>query len=150
MRRRSARSWNERRVKRTVAILNALLGSWGRTGGYILPSKMEVPSFPYTKYAYQPKQKADRPESLYPLADETLASGLCDATIPGTAPYDLKAWMVYGTNVIQSLPNPRQTKEAIQKLDFIVSIDVLPAEICSWSDVVLPECTYLDNENTLP
>ena len=105
---------------------------------------MEVPKFPYTKYAHEPKAKADRPESLYPLADETLSSGLCDATIPGKASYDLKAWMVYGTNLIQSLPNPAQTRQAIQELDFIVSIDVLPAEICSYSDVVLPESTYLE------
>ena len=129
---------------RAVAMLSALLGAWGRKGGYILPSKMEVPSFPYTNYAYKAKFKADRPESLYPLADETLASGLCDATIPGKTPYELRAWIVYGTNLLQSLPDPRQTKEAIQALDFIVSIDVLPADICGWSDVVLPESTYLE------
>ena len=129
---------------RAMAILAALLGSWGRKGGYILPPKMTVPSFPYTQYEYQPKGKSDRPESLYPLADETLASGLCDATIPGRAPNPLKAWMVYGTNLIQALPNPAQTKEAIQALDFIVSVDILPAEICGWSDVVLPESTYLE------
>ena len=129
---------------RAMAILAALLGSWGRRGGYILPSAMEVPKFPYTKYAYQPQEKRDKPASLYPLADETLASGLCDATIPGKAPNPIKAWMVYGTNLIQSLPNPRQTQQAIQSLDFIVSIDVLPAEICGWSDVVLPESTYLE------
>lgn len=129
---------------RAMAILAALLGSWGRRGGYIQPSRMQVPSFPYTKYDYTPKAKSDRPESLYPLADETLASGLCDATIPGKAPNPLKAWMVYGTNLIQALPNPQQTIEAIQALDFIVSVDVLPAEICGWSDVVLPEATYLE------
>jgi thiosulfate reductase/polysulfide reductase chain A len=130
---------------RAMAILAALLGSWGRKGGFYLPSRINVPKFPYTKYTYKPKGKVDKPqESLYPLADETLASGLCDATIPGTAAYDLKAWLVYGTNLIESLPDPRHTKKAIQELDFIVSIDVLPAEICGWSDVVLPECTYLE------
>ncbi|NOX52831.1 MAG: molybdopterin-dependent oxidoreductase [Planctomycetes bacterium] len=129
---------------RAMAILTALLGSWGRRGGYLLPSAMELPKFPYTKYAYKPKHKADRHGSLYPLADETLASGLCDATIPGKTPYELKAWMVYGTNLLQSLPNPKETMRAIQALDFIVSIDVLPSEICGWSDVVLPECTYLE------
>ncbi len=129
---------------RAMAILAALLGSWGRRGGYILPSSMSVPTFPYTKYSYEPREKRDKPPSLYPLADETLASGLCDATIPGKASNPIKAWMVYGTNLIQALPNPRQTQEAIQALDFIVSIDVLPAEICGWSDVVLPECTYLE------
>ncbi|MBT3345025.1 MAG: molybdopterin-dependent oxidoreductase [Gemmatimonadetes bacterium] len=129
---------------RAMAILAALLGSWGRRGGYILPSKMSLPSFPYTKYAYEPKTKNDRPPSLYPLADETLASGLCDATIPGKTPDQLHAWLVYGTNLLQALPNPEQTKEAIKALDFIVSVDVLPAEICGWSDVVLPEATYLE------
>jgi len=130
---------------RAMAILAALLGSWGRRGGYINQSKMSVPKYPYTKYEHTPRPKVDRPqESLYPLADSTLASGLCDATIPGKTPYPLKGWLVYGTNLIQTLPAPQQTMKAIQALDMIVSIDVLPAEICGWSDVVLPECTYLE------
>jgi thiosulfate reductase/polysulfide reductase chain A len=130
---------------RAMAILAALLGSWGRRGGYLLPSSIDVPDFPYSKKYPKPPASADRPKaSAYPLADELLASGLCDATMPGTASYDIRAWIVYGTNLIQSLPNPRQTIEAIQKLDFMVAIDVLPAEICGWADVVLPECTYLE------
>ncbi len=131
---------------RAMAILAALLGSWGRRGGYILPPTMPLPKFPYTGYAYKPKAAADKPKrgNPYPLSDETLASGLCDATIPGTASYDIKAWMVYGTNLMQSLPDARQTAKAIQALDFIVAIDVLPAEITGWADVVLPEATYLE------
>jgi thiosulfate reductase / polysulfide reductase chain A len=131
---------------RAMAILAALLGSWGRRGGYILPPAMEIPKFPYTQYAHKPRPAADKPKagSRYPMSDETLASGLCDATIPGVAPYDIKGWMVYGTNLIQALPNPRQTERAIQALDFIVAIDVLPVEITGWADVVLPESTYLE------
>jgi len=130
---------------RGVAILTALLGAWGRRGGYILPSSMEIPKFPYMAYQHKPNDKADKPEpSLYPLADETLASGLCDATIPGKAKNEVKGWMVYGTNLMQALPDPRQTRKAIQALDFIVAIDVLPSEICGWADVVLPESTYLE------
>ncbi len=130
---------------RAMAILTALLGNWGRRGGYQIYDKMKVPHFPYTKYAYKPKGKADKPkQNLYPLAAETLASGVCDATIPGKAPYPIKAWLVYGTNLVTSLPNPKQTLEAIQKLDFIAAIDVLPAEITGWADVVFPESTYLE------
>jgi len=129
---------------RSMAILTALLGAWGRKGGYIQPGSMSVPAFPYTQYAYKPKEPADRPKSLYPLADETLASGLCDATIPGKAPYPLHGWLVYGTNLLQSLPNPKQTIAAIQKLDLMVVIDVLPVEVAGWADVVLPESTYLE------
>ena len=130
---------------RSIAILTALLGAWGRRGGYILPGNMPVPAFPYTKYAHKPKGGADKPSpSIFPLADETLASGLCDATIPAKTRKQLRAWLVYGTNLLQSLPNPQETIKAIQALDFIAVIDVLPAEICGWADVVLPESTYLE------
>jgi thiosulfate reductase / polysulfide reductase chain A len=73
---------------RAVAILTALLGAWGRRGGYILPSAMELPKYPGKKAEYPMRPVADRAQpSLYPLADETLASGVCDATIPGKAAY---------------------------------------------------------------
>jgi thiosulfate reductase/polysulfide reductase chain A len=130
---------------RAVAILTALLGAWGRRGGYVLPSAMELPKYPGKKPEHPARGVVDRRQpSLYPLADETLASGVCDATIPGQAPYQLKGWMVYGTNLMQALPAPKQTEMAIQQLDFLVAVDVLPAEITGWSDVVLPESTYLE------
>jgi thiosulfate reductase/polysulfide reductase chain A len=92
----------------------------------------------------------DKPKAGgFPFADEGLASGLLDATFPGTATADLKAWMVYGSNLLQSLPSPSRTLEAIGHLDFLVAIDVLPAEICGWADVVLPECSYLERADDL-
>ena len=122
-----------------------MLGSWGRRGGYLLPSNLTLPKYEYTPYDKSSESPRDRQEpSLYPLADETLASGLCDATIPGEAKNELKGWLVYGTNLMQALPDPRQTRKAIQALDLMVAVDVLPAEICGWADVVLPECTYLE------
>jgi thiosulfate reductase/polysulfide reductase chain A len=131
---------------RAVAILSALLGSWGRRGGYILPPTLEVPKFPHPPYAHQPRPPVDKPKgpARYPFSDELLASGLCEASIPGTAAYDIKGWMVYGTNLLQSLPDSRQTTRAMKGLDFIVAIDVLPTEITGWADVVLPESTYLE------
>jgi thiosulfate reductase/polysulfide reductase chain A len=130
---------------RAIAILTALLGAHGRKGGYYFPEAMDLPKYPYTKYPYKSKPPADMPRgTVYPLADQTLASGVCDASIPGTAEYDIKGWMVYGTNLIQALPNPENTKKAIQALDFIAVVDVLPAEITGWADVVLPEATYLE------
>jgi thiosulfate reductase/polysulfide reductase chain A len=130
---------------RAIAILNALLGSWGRKGGFCFPSKIDLPKYPYTKYEHRPRPAADMPKGeVYPLADNTLASGVCDASIPGTADYDIKAWLVYGTNLVQALPDPEKTKRAIQELDFIVAIDVLPMEITGWADIVLPESTYLE------
>lgn len=130
---------------RAIAMLNALLGSWGRKGGFVIPAQVELPDYQYPGYERNDSTATDRPKpSDYPLADTVLAQGLCNATIPGLHDRDLKGWMVYGSNLPTTLPDPRRTYEAIQKLDFLVTIDVLPAEICGWSDIVLPECTYLE------
>lgn len=56
----------------------------------------------------------------------------------------IKAWMVYGSNLLTSLPDPAQTLRAIQELEFLAVVDVLPAEIVGYADVVLPEATYLE------
>jgi thiosulfate reductase/polysulfide reductase chain A len=130
---------------RAIAILNALLGSYGRKGGFYFPNRLKLPSYPYTKYAYKPKSPPDMPkDTVYPLADSTLASGLCDASIPGVAEYDIKGWVVYSTNLMETLPAPQKTMQAIQELDFIAVVDVLPTEIVGWADIVLPEATYLE------
>lgn len=137
---------------RGIAILNALLGSWGRKGGFYLPTSMPLAKGKHgPKPQHHPKAPADMPKgTVYPFANKTLAHGIRDASIPGGgAEYDIKAWFVYGSNLLQSLPNPEKTKEALQALEFVVSVDVLPAEICGWSDVVLPEATYLERHDDL-
>jgi thiosulfate reductase/polysulfide reductase chain A len=135
--------------ERAMAILAALLGSWGRRGGYITHSGMKLPPYPVQKaFAHAEKGAADRPRAGgFPVATEVLASGLCDASVPGHALYDLKAWLVYGCNVMQALPSRKQTVAAIQNLDLLVAVDVIPSEICGWADVVLPEATYLERDD---
>jgi thiosulfate reductase/polysulfide reductase chain A len=45
----------------------------------------------------------------YALADLALANGVCDATIPNaTMDCNIKAWIVNGTNLIETLPNRRK------------------------------------------
>jgi thiosulfate reductase/polysulfide reductase chain A len=130
---------------RAIAILNALLGSWGRRGGFFIPASMGVPKVPAPAAAPKPKAAPDAPKgAAYPFADEVLAHGLRDATIPGTGAYDIKGWLVYGTNLIQALPEPARTIKAIHELDLLVAVDVLPAEIVGYADVVLPESIYLE------
>jgi thiosulfate reductase / polysulfide reductase chain A len=135
--------------ERAMAILAALLGSWGRRGGYLQTGKFPLAPYPMPAPVAAPPQ-ADKPKAGgYPLASEVLASGLCDATKPGHALYDLKAWIVYGCNLMQAMPNRKELVETVQGLDFMVAVDVLPAEITGWADVVLPECTYLERDDDL-
>jgi thiosulfate reductase / polysulfide reductase chain A len=136
---------------RAIAMLNALLGSWGRRGGFFMPSQMGVPELdphghPETNGAN------DRPAAGdYPLGDAVLAKGVCDASIPGLVREDpaIRGWLVYGTNLPTTLPDPRQTRAALEALDFVATVDVLPVEMVGWSDVVLPEATYLERDDDL-
>ena len=135
---------------RAVAILNALLGSWGRRGGFYSPEKASVPSYPHPPFPKPNKTWRDAYPGKYNLADETLASGVCDATIPSIdRSCNFKIWLVNGTNLINTLPNTANTIEAIKSLEFIAVVDTMPMEIVSYADVVLPECTYLERYDAL-
>lgn len=130
---------------RAIAILNALLGSWGRRGGFYNPEKAHVPKYPVPEYPTPVKTWRDAFLGKYNLASEVLASGICNASIPYSGrKLSYKGWIVNGTNLIYTLPNQKNTIKAIQNLDLLVVIDTMPMEITGWADVVLPECTYLE------
>jgi thiosulfate reductase / polysulfide reductase chain A len=128
---------------RAIALLNALLGSWGRPGGFFTPVSMDVPGYLYPAYPKPQKAKVDNPDNKYPFAHETITTGIREATITGK-PYPVKGWFVYATNLIHALPNEAETIKAIQNLDLLVVVDVIPSEIAGWADVVLPESVYLE------
>jgi thiosulfate reductase / polysulfide reductase chain A len=133
---------------RGLALLNALLGSWGRKGGFWTPSQMEVPGYPYPAYPKSARGKVDNPGGRYPFASEAITTGIREATITGQ-PYPVKGWFVYATNLIHAMPNQEETIRAIQALDLLVVVDVIPTELAGWADVVLPETTYLERYDDL-
>ena len=135
---------------RAGAILNALLGSWGRKGGFFFPAKKKVPKYPIPKFPKPAMTWWDLNPDKYPLASEILAQGLCDATVPSIdRKCAIKGWFVYGVNIPMSIPNFPKTLEGIQNLELLVAIDTMPSEITGWADVVLPECTYLERYDDL-
>lgn len=64
-------------------------------------------------------------------------------------PYPIKGLVSYAVNLFHTLPNPARTREALERLDFHLAIDILPQEHTRWADVVLPECTYLERYDDL-
>jgi len=135
---------------RAIAILNAILGSWGQRGGFYRPAKYDLASFSIPAYRKPAKEWQDLFPGKYPIASTPLTNALIDATIPENNPaYPIKGWLVNSTNLISSIPNNANTIKAIQNLDLLVAIDTMPMEITGWADVVLPECTYLERYDTL-
>lgn len=133
---------------RAIALLNALMGNWGVKGGFYYPVSMDVPGYPYPAYPHSDRPKVDNPGNRYPFANEGITNGIRKATISGE-PYPVKGWFVNATNLIHALPDEQETIRAIQNLDLLVVIDVIPAEIAGWADVVLPESVYLERFDDL-
>jgi thiosulfate reductase / polysulfide reductase chain A len=130
---------------RAMAILTALLGSWGRKGGILLPTPVAKGGFDLPSFPESERGRADGAGTRFPLASEEqgVTNGLIDATLTGD-PYPLKGWVVYGQNVLESIPQRQRTLHAIEKLDLLVVVDVMPVEQINYADLVLPEATYLE------
>jgi thiosulfate reductase / polysulfide reductase chain A len=135
---------------RAIAILNALLGSWGRRGGFYRMAKFNVPSIPLPEFPEPSKSWMDAFPGKYPVASTAVSNVIIDASIPGNKPGLLiRGWVVNATNILSSVPDQKKTLEAIQNLDLLVAVDTMPMEITGWADVVLPECTYLERYDIL-
>jgi thiosulfate reductase/polysulfide reductase chain A len=135
---------------RAIAILNALLGSWGRRGGFYLPELREIPEYPHPPFPAVRKSWRDILGDQYPFAELPLANAIVDGSIPGNLKdFQYRGWIVNGSNLNMTMPDSRKTLEAIQHLELLVVIDTMPMEITGWADVVLPECTYLERYDVL-
>lgn len=64
-------------------------------------------------------------------------------------PYPMGAYILYRHDPLTSLPDPDAMMASLSKLKLIVSIDVNYSEIGWFSDVILPEATYLERANLL-
>ncbi len=136
--------------ERAIAILNALLGSWGRRGGFYRPAKFDLPTYKLPVFPEPKKSWTDAFPGRYPLASSPVSNAIIDATIPDNKPgFEIKGWIVNGTNIISSIPNQANTLKAIQNLELLVAVDTMPMEITGWADVILPECTYLERYDML-
>jgi thiosulfate reductase/polysulfide reductase chain A len=130
---------------RAMAILTALTGSWGRKGGIFLPTALKTGKFTLPKFPESARGRADGAGTRFPLASEEqgVTNGLIDATLTGK-PYPIKAWIVYGQNVLESIPQQQRTLKAIEQLEFMAVVDVMPMNQVNYADLVLPEATYLE------
>ncbi|WP_041633210.1 molybdopterin-dependent oxidoreductase [Maribacter sp. HTCC2170] len=134
---------------RAMAILNGLLGSWGRRGGFYFKEKIDIPKFPHPPYP-KPKWGWEEIGENYPFAEMGITNEVIRNTIPSKDnKYPIKAWFVAGTNLNKSIPNKKLLEEAIDALDFMVVVDTMPMEVTGYADVVLPECTYLERYDAL-
>jgi thiosulfate reductase/polysulfide reductase chain A len=73
---------------------------------------------------------------------------LRDAVLAGE-PYEAHGWFISRQNPVLSLPDRQKTLEAFNKMDFIVTMDIIMNDTGWFSDVVLPEASYLERFDPL-
>ncbi len=133
---------------RAIAILNALLGSWNRKGGFYIPEKVDLPEYPLPDYPKPKFSTADAYPGKWPFANQGVTNGVIDASIGEDAFF--KGWLVYGTNLPQTVPGVEaRLKAAAESLDLVVVVETMPSEMTGYADVILPECTYLERYDDL-
>jgi thiosulfate reductase/polysulfide reductase chain A len=137
---------NDTQRARAMAILVAITGAWGSRGGYYLPQRVAVPGIEevFPDLPELPEMDARR-DPGYPFSTGVNVNGIRQATRDGK----IKAWVVVGTNLLTTLPAQHETIEALQALDLLVVVDVLPTEITQYADVLLPAAGYLERADGL-
>jgi thiosulfate reductase/polysulfide reductase chain A len=133
---------------RAIAMLNALLGSWNRKGGFYIPEKVDLPAYPLPEYP-QPKVSTGAAyPGKWPFASQGVTNGCIEASIGEDAFF--KGWLVYGTNLPQTIPAVEANlKAAADSLDLLVVVETMPSEMTGYADIILPECTYLERYDDL-
>ena len=134
---------------RAMALLNALLGSWGRKGGFYYPSSMDVRRATPTRLPEAARGRRTSRAGSTRSRTQALTTGIRDATLTGE-PYPIKGWFVYATNLDRRrCPTRRRPSRRSRRSTCWSVVDVIPSEITGWADVVLPESTYLERYDDL-
>ena len=135
---------------RAIGILNALLGSWGRRGGFYFSESAKIPAYPNPTYP-KPAWTSKTLSHEFPLAHHGVTNKVIEASLPDTEmEHKVKAWMVAGTNITYSVPEEKEKMmKAIKALEFLVVVDLYPVEITGYADVILPECSYLERYDVM-
>ena len=141
---------NSFQAERAIATLNALSGNVLTPGGCLVAESPEASGVPLGKPpqpAY-PRVSALRLDGVpwkYPLVPFKLGvfQDMRDAILSGE-PYPARGWFVSRQNPVLALPDLKRTLEAMGKLDFIVTVDIIMNDTAWFSDVILPESSYLE------
>ena len=148
---RTSNFLNSFQTQRAITILNALVGNWGVT---LHPAAGEgagaLGSIPQPAYPRISAPRLDGVPWKYPFVPLKLGifQEMRDGALKGD-PYEAHGWLISRQNPVLDLPDRAKTLELFGKLDFICTIDIIMNDTSWFSDVVLPEASYLERYDPL-
>jgi thiosulfate reductase/polysulfide reductase chain A len=154
--------------RRAQAIFNSIHGCVNRPGGVSMGNKIKkLESYEYEDFPIydnaKPRidiAKVNHTPGEYPLANPTkgtwqvLRDTILDVNTRWKKGEKLADWeypvrgmFIYKQNPMQSVPDYWKTAEALKSVDLVVNIDVIVNDTAFYSDVILPDTTYLERES---
>ena len=154
---RSAHYLNEIYFRRSLIILNALMGSIEAPGGIVFKKgPADLGRKPLRKLTDQCLSQVgeDRCDGVgtarFPAPDRShgVVQMLPDVIL-SEDPYPVKALLVWRHDPLVSIPDYENNRRAFSKLDLLVAIDIQFSETAWMADVILPESIYLERGDSL-
>jgi len=138
-------------TQRAITALNTIVGNWGEI---LFPAAGEESSNlgapPQPAYPRISALRLDGVPWKFPFVPlklgifQELRDGIYKAD-----PYQAHGWFISRQNPILSLPDRNKTLVTFSKMDFIVTVDIIMNDTAWFSDVVLPEASYLERYDPL-
>jgi len=146
--RRTSDYENSTQIRRSFAIVNALLGNYDRPGGLVpaRPAGLKKVAFEPPWYDDNPPGRVDVKSVPLLFDDEGSFVLTREAVIKG-APYPVKGWFVYKTNPMATAPERKKTREMIEQLEFMVVVDIAMSDTAWMADLVLPAPSALERQD---
>lgn len=146
--RRSSDYQDSTQIRRSMAIVNALMGNWDKPGGLLAAREVGVKS-PYYDIPWYDDNPFDRVEAdkAPGLFDHEGSFQLMREAVLSGQPYPIKGWFSFKTNFMQTAANRQKTIRMLDKLDFMVNIDIYMTDTAWYSDLVLPGASFLERKD---
>jgi thiosulfate reductase/polysulfide reductase chain A len=141
---------NSFQTERAITILNAIVGNWGMT---MLSASGENSGLGAPTQPAYPRVSALRLDGVpwkYPFVPLKIGvfQEMRDAIV-AQDPYAAHGWFISRQNPAMSIPDRKKTLKAFGMMDFIVTVDIIMNDTSWFSDVVLPEASYLERYDPL-
>lgn len=125
---------------RTIAILIALTGNLDTPGGNVfmpVPHPSPLPTRPLVK---ERRVRYDQ----FPLLPQVPFSAMKEAILreEDNRP---RAMIVHHGNPVLVQANEKGTRQALEKLDFLMAIDIFPTATTEIADLILPDTSYFES-----
>jgi thiosulfate reductase/polysulfide reductase chain A len=144
--RRSSNYQDSTQIRRSYAIVNALLGNWDRPGGLTAARMVGLGGgIPLEEPFYEnnPEDRIDSGVAKLMFEEEGSFKIARDAVLAGK-PYPVGGMVTYKTNPMQTAANRAKTVEMINRLEFLLTIDITMSDTAWMADLVLPSQSYLE------